>query len=414
VEVAITTLSPMVGTTAACRALGQARSSWYRAHRRSPAPPRPPRPAPRSQPRALSAAERQQVLKTLHAERFWDAVPASVYAALLDEGVYLASVSTMYRLLRQHGETGDRRRHATHPAPVKPELVAHGPNQVWSWDITKLAGPAKWSYYHLYVILDVYSRYVVGWMVAHQEAASLAERLLAEAISAQQVDDGQLSVHADRGTSMTSKPVALLLADLGVTRSHSRPHVPDDNPLLREPVQDPQAPPELPGPVRLDPGCPRLLPRVLPLVQLRALPLRDRPADPGRRALWPRRTGPRRPPGGAQRCLRCPSGTVRPHAAHPAPATAGSVDQQARRPNGGASAIPRVTCLTEVDGLRRSSEVEVTAVHTFDFARQIASLSTKLCSQSPLSKKRSESTQHAVRPPHRPIANSLTTCNDTH
>jgi putative transposase len=230
VEVAITTLSPMVGTLTACRALGQARSSWYRAHRRSPAPPRPPRPAPRPQPRALAPAERQQVLEVLHAERFWDAAPASVYAALLDEGVYLASVSTMYRLLRQHGETGDRRRHATHPARVKPELVAHGPNQVWSWDITKLAGPAKWSYYHLYVILDVYSRYVVGWMVAHQEAASLAERLLADTISAQRVDDGQLSVHADRGTSMTSKPVALLLADLGVTKSHSRPHVPDDNP----------------------------------------------------------------------------------------------------------------------------------------------------------------------------------------
>jgi hypothetical protein len=127
-------------------------------------------------------------------------------------------------------ETGDRRRHATHPARVKPELVATKPNQVWSWDITKLHGPAKWTYYYLYVILDVYSRYVVGWMVAHGEAASLAERLLADTIAAQQVDDGQLAVHADRGTSMTSKPVALLLADLGVTRSHSRPHVPDDNP----------------------------------------------------------------------------------------------------------------------------------------------------------------------------------------
>jgi putative transposase len=175
-------------------------------------------------------AERQQVLDVLHDERFWDAAPASIYAALLDEGVYLASVATMYRLLRQAGETGDRRRHATHPARVKPELVATKPNQVWSWDITKLHGPAKWIYYYLYVILDVYSRYVVGWMVAHQEAAALAERLLSEAITAQRVDDGQLAVHADRGTSMTSKPVALLLADLRVVRSHSRPHVPDDNP----------------------------------------------------------------------------------------------------------------------------------------------------------------------------------------
>jgi putative transposase len=170
------------------------------------------------------------VLEVLHAERFWDQAPASVYATLLDEGSYLASVSTMYRLLRQRGETGDRRRHAIHPARVKPELLATKPNQCWSWDITKLAGPARWSWFYLYVILDIYSRYAVGWMVAHQEAALLAERLLADTITAQQVPAGRLTVHADRGTSMTSKPVALLLADLGVTRSHSRPHVSNDNP----------------------------------------------------------------------------------------------------------------------------------------------------------------------------------------
>jgi putative transposase len=166
----------------------------------------------------------------LHQERFWDAAPATVYATLLDEGSYLCSVSTMYRLLRAHGETGDRRRHATHPARVKPELLATKPNQVWSWDLTKLAGPARWSWFYLYTILDIFSRYVVGWMVAHREAAALAERLLAEAIAAQGVEAGQLTVHADRGASMTAKPVALLLADLGVTRSHSRPHVSDDNP----------------------------------------------------------------------------------------------------------------------------------------------------------------------------------------
>jgi putative transposase len=230
VDTAITTLSPIVGTASACCALGWPRSSWYRTHRRSPAPPRPPRPAPRPQPRALSPAERQQVLDTLHQERFWDAAPASVYAALLDEGVYLASISTMYRLLREASETGDRRRHATHPARVKPELVATAPNQVWSWDLTKLAGPAKWTWYYLYVILDVFSRYVVGWMVAAREAAALAERLLADTIAKQGIEAGALTVHADRGTSMTAKPVAMLLADLGVTRSHSRPHVPDDNP----------------------------------------------------------------------------------------------------------------------------------------------------------------------------------------
>jgi putative transposase len=170
------------------------------------------------------------VLEVLHQERFWDTAPASVYATLLDEGSYLCSTSTMYRLLRQQGETGDRRRHATHPARVKPELLATAPSQVWSWDITRLAGPAKWTWYYLYVILDIFSRYAVGWMVAAREAASLAERLLADTIASQQVEAGQLTVHADRGTSMTSKPVALLLADLGVTKSHSRPKVSNDNP----------------------------------------------------------------------------------------------------------------------------------------------------------------------------------------
>ena len=166
----------------------------------------------------------------LHDERFCDLAPASVYATLLDEGSYLCSISTMYRLLRAQGETGDSRRHATHPPRVKPELLASGPNQCWSWDITKLAGPAKWTWFYLYTILDIYSRYAIGWMVAAREAAALAERLLADTITAQGVEAGTLTVHADRGSSMTSKPVALLLADLGVTRSHSRPHVSNDNP----------------------------------------------------------------------------------------------------------------------------------------------------------------------------------------
>src|SRR5512132_3482153 len=227
---AVATLAAAVGTVRACRAVGQPRASWYRRHRQSPPPPRSPRQVPAPQPRALQAAERQQVLEVLHQERFWDSAPASVYATLLDEGGYLCSPSTMYRLLRQRGETGDRRRHATHPARVKPELLATAPNQCWSWDLTKLHGPARWIYYYLYVILDIYSRYVVGWMVAHGEAASLAERLLADTIAAQGVEAGTLTVHADRGTSMTSKPVAMLLSDLGVSRSHSRPHVPDDRP----------------------------------------------------------------------------------------------------------------------------------------------------------------------------------------
>ena len=173
------------------------------------------------------------MLDVLHSERFVDHAPEAVYATLLDEGVYLCSVPTMYRLLRARGETAggrDRRRHATHPAHVKPELVATGPNSVWSWDITKLRGPAKWTWYYLYVILDIYSRYAVGWMVASRESKILAERLFAETIRKQAVPAGQLTVHADRGSSMTSKPVAFLLADLGVTKSHSRPHVSNDNP----------------------------------------------------------------------------------------------------------------------------------------------------------------------------------------
>jgi putative transposase len=228
---AVATLAPAVGTVRACRAVGQPRASWYRRHRQSPPPPpRSRRPAVAPQPRALLAAERQQVLDVLHDERFCDMAPASVWATLLDEGVYLCSVSTMYRLLRARGETGDRRRHATHPAKVKPELLATTPNQVWSWDITKLAGPVKWTWFYLYTILDIYSRYVVGWMVAAREAALLAERLLADTIANQRIAPDQLTIHADRGTSMTAKPVAMLLADLGVTKSHSRPKVSNDNP----------------------------------------------------------------------------------------------------------------------------------------------------------------------------------------
>jgi putative transposase len=184
----------------------------------------------RVHPRALSAAEQQAVRDVLHSERFRDSAPAAVYATLLDEGTYLASERTMYRLLAAEGETRSRRDQLVHPAYSKPELLATAPNQVWSWDITKLLGPAKWTYFYLYVILDVYSRYVTGWMVAHREQAELAERLIAESIAKQAVPPGQLTLHADRGSSMTSKPVAFLLADLGVTKTHSRPHVSNDNP----------------------------------------------------------------------------------------------------------------------------------------------------------------------------------------
>jgi putative transposase len=175
-------------------------------------------------------AERQAVLTTLHSDRFVDGAPASITARLLDEGTYLCSTRTMYRILGAAGESRERRDQLRRPAYVRPELLATGPNQLWSWDITKLLGPAKWTYYYLYVLLDVFSRYVTGWMVAYRESATLAARLIDEACSRQGIPAGQLTVHADRGSSMTSKTVALLLADLGVTKTHSRPHVSNDNP----------------------------------------------------------------------------------------------------------------------------------------------------------------------------------------
>jgi putative transposase len=231
-DAAIAELAPRIGTRAACTAAGVAQASWYRRHRVCPAPPRPApvRHRDRPQPRALAPAERQAILKVLHNDRFADLAPAEAHAILLDEGTYLGSVSTFYRVLREAGEVRERRRQAVRPATVKPELVATGPNQVWSWDITKLAGPAKWTSYHLYVILDIYSRYVTGWMAATRESAALAERLIADTCARQAITAGQLSIHADRGSSMTSKPVAFLLADLGITQSHSRPHVSNDNP----------------------------------------------------------------------------------------------------------------------------------------------------------------------------------------
>jgi putative transposase len=216
-----------VSRSRACTALGRSRATHYR-HRRPPLHG-PPTPRPRS-PRALTGAEADRIVDVLDSERFCDAAPAQVWATLLDEGTYLASVSTMYRLLRARHQVRERRRIARRPPTVKPELVATGPNQVWSWDITKLAGPHKWTWFHLYVILDVYSRYVPGWLVAPRESARLAEELIASAIYDQRVGDSQLTLHADRGSSMTSKTVTQLLADLGVLQSHSRPHQSNDNP----------------------------------------------------------------------------------------------------------------------------------------------------------------------------------------
>ena len=219
-------IGPRLGIAPTCAALGLPRATYYR--RRRPARAAPRR---RRSPRALGEAERAAVLEQLHTPRFVDLAPGEVYATLLDEGRYLCSERTMYRLLAAHAEVRERRDQLRHPVYAAPELLARRPNELWSWDITKLLGPAKWTYFYLYVMLDVFSRYVVGWMVAHRESATLAERFIHETCARQGIGRHQLTIHADRGPAMTSKPVAFLLADLGITKTHNRPHVSNDNPF---------------------------------------------------------------------------------------------------------------------------------------------------------------------------------------
>ena len=219
IESAIGEMAGLMGTKSACQATGRPRATHYRRLR---PPQRRERPPAKPQPRALSEAERDQVLEVAHSERFVDCSPPTIFATLLDEGIHLASISTFYRILRSVGEVRERRRQAVHPAAVKPELVAAAPNQIHSWDITKLLGPAKWTYFYLYVIIDIFSRFVVGWMVAERESSELAKILIEQTILKYGLDPNQLTLHADRGSSMASKPVAFLLADLGVTKSHSR------------------------------------------------------------------------------------------------------------------------------------------------------------------------------------------------
>ncbi len=217
-------VGPGLGVAPTCAALALSRATYYRS-----LSPRPD-PQPRTIPRALTPEERDAVLEVLHEPRFADLAPAEVYATLLDEENYLCSERTMYRILAANREVRERRDQLRHPSYAAPELLATRPRELWSWDITKLLGPAKWTYYYLYVILDVFSRYVVGWMVAYRESAVLARRLIEESCARQGIVPGQLTIHADRGSSMKSKPVAFLLADLGVTKTHSRPHVSNDNP----------------------------------------------------------------------------------------------------------------------------------------------------------------------------------------
>ena len=227
-----------------CEALDVPKASFYRSRTRVDSKAQvlavPPK-------HALSEAEKQSVLDLLHSERFRDLPPTQVYPILLEEGHYMCSVRTMYRILAKQGEVRERRKVRNHPVYAKPELLATGPNQVWSWDITKLKGPVKWSYYHLYVILDIFSRYVVGWMIAPRESATLAKRLINESCMKQNIAEDQLILHADRGSSMKSKVVAQLLADLGVTKTHSRPHVSNDNPFSESQFKTMKYRPEFPN-----------------------------------------------------------------------------------------------------------------------------------------------------------------------
>jgi putative transposase len=236
-----------VGIQPLCAALGIPRASYYRRRR----PARPHTLGRVGSSRALSAGEREAVLQALHEPRFVDHAPAEIYATLLDEGVYHCSLRTMYRILAANQEVRERRNQLRHPAYAAPELLATKPNQVWSWDITKLRGPRKWTHYYLYVILDIFSRYVVGWMIADCESATLAHHLIDETRARQAIQPGQLTLHADRGPSMTSKLVANLLADLGITRTHSRPYTSDDNPYSESQFKTLKYRPDFPA----DFGC---------------------------------------------------------------------------------------------------------------------------------------------------------------
>lgn len=218
-------LVPLVGIVAACFALGASRASYYRARKPKPSPTPRPKPA-----RSLSGAERARVLSTLNSEEFMDKAPAQVFAKLLEDGEYVCSTRTMYRVLAENDQVRERRAQRQHPTYTKPQLVATMPNQVWTWDTTKLPGPTKGTYFTLYLILDLFSRYIVGWQVAARESAAIAQQLIDACCTQQGIVPGQLTIHADRGSPMTAKSTALLYVDLGIAKSHSRPHTSNDNP----------------------------------------------------------------------------------------------------------------------------------------------------------------------------------------
>ncbi|MBA3403247.1 MAG: IS3 family transposase [Gemmatimonadaceae bacterium] len=241
VTAALTHLVPLVGVLVACAALAVNRASYYRW--RKPKPSKAPRPRP---VRALSDEENAEVLATLDSERFMEKAPRQVYAELLDEEKYVCSVRTMYRVLENHGQVRERRNQRRHPEYVKPELVARAPNQVWSWDITKVPGPERGSYFSLYVILDIFSRYLVGWILARSETKAVAKNLLADAFVRHNIKPGQLVCHSDRGAPMTAKSTALLYVDLGINSSFSRPRVSNDNPYSESFFKTAKYRPEIP------------------------------------------------------------------------------------------------------------------------------------------------------------------------
>lgn len=240
--------SEQIGVRQACEALGLAPATFYR--RIQPANTEPKRnvtvPKPRLSVRAITRAERERVIEVMHSERFRDEPVPQVYATLLDEGVYLCSMASMYRILRERGETSERRALKEHTPAKRPELLASAPNEVWSWDITKLKGPGRWNYFCLYVILDVFSRYAVGWTVEERESADLATDFIQEIAFRQGIAKGQLTIHADRGAAMTSRSVSQLMVELGIERSHSRPHVSNDNPFSESHFKTMKYRPEVP------------------------------------------------------------------------------------------------------------------------------------------------------------------------
>jgi transposase InsO family protein len=321
------TLSEHVGKVAACQALDVARASLYRFCQPASLMEAPQRPAP---PRALGPAERQTVLAQLNSERFVDQAPAQVYATLLDEGQYLCSVRTMYRILDQHDQVRERRNQLSHPAYQKPELLATGPNQIWSGDITKLLGPAKWTYFYLYVILDIFSRYAVGWMVASRESATLAQKLIRETCPKQRIAAGQLTVHADRGSSMTSGPVALLLGRSG-SHQNAQPALQlQRQSVLRVPLQNVQVPARVSRSFWLHPGRPKFLSTVLLLVQHRASSFRPGLADSPGRSWRPVRSRVGGPAEGLESGFPDHSGTLRSQTAAVTPTARQSLDQPSR------------------------------------------------------------------------------------